>query len=312
MRVIYLEPFTQETGIKVVEGVYDGGWGQFKAMQETGEIPWDLVTIEPAEMVRGCQEGLFKELDWSKIGDKDNYLPGVVNECGMGQLYSAQTIGYNDNLIGPKKPTKLEDYFDVKTWPGKRGILNRPKPTLEWALLADGVASKDIFKVLRTPEGVKRAFAKLDTIKPYLLFWEKGAQPPELLVNGDVVMSQIFSGRVVNAAKEGKPLRQIWDRAIVYLDYWVILNKTEHLDTCYKFLKFFSDPKREAQYTITQLPYGPVVKAALELIPPDIAAGVPAGKNIANAHITGSQEDISFWIDYGDELAERWNRWKAQ
>ena len=84
-------------------------------MEDSGEKIWDLATVEPAEMQRGCEDGLFVKLDWSRIGSKDKFLPGVVDECGMGQLYSAQTVGYNDKQIGPKKPTRIEDFFDVKT-----------------------------------------------------------------------------------------------------------------------------------------------------------------------------------------------------
>jgi putative spermidine/putrescine transport system substrate-binding protein len=309
---IFTKPFTDETKINVLLGTYDGGWGQFKAMEDSGEKIWDLATVEPAEMQRGCEDGLFVKLDWSRIGPKDKFLPGVVDECGMGQLYSAQTVGYNDKQIGPKKPTRIEDFFDVKTWPGKRGMLDRPKPTLEWALLADGVAPQDVFKVLSTPEGVNRAFAKLDTIKSYLIYWTKGAQPPELLANGDVVMSQVFSGRIVNAQKEGKPLAQIWDRAIIYLDRWVMIGGTGHEDDAYKFLKFYANPKLQAQYAITKLPYGPISVGAAELIPPEVAAGLPAGDNIKNAYFTGSAADISFWTDHNDELTERWNKWKSQ
>ena len=102
-RIVYFTPFSEARGIPVQEGVYEGGWGQFRAMQETGEVPWDIVSVEPAEMVRGCEEGLFKRLDMSQIGPEDQYLPGVVHECGLGAFVSAQTVGYNADLIGDKK-----------------------------------------------------------------------------------------------------------------------------------------------------------------------------------------------------------------
>lgn len=309
---IYLTPFAKEKGINALMGVYEGGWGQFRTMIESGERIWDLASVEPAEMQRGCEEGLFVKLDWSKIGPAENYLPGVVGECGMGELYTAQTIAYNNALIGEKKPSSIQDFFDIKTWPGKRGILDRPKPTLEWVLLADGVPEDQIFDVLSTPEGVDRAFAKLDTIKSELLFWTKGAQPPEWLNNGEVTMTQAFSGRIVTAQKESKPFMQVWDHAIIYLDRWVMIEGGEHQETAYEFLRFFSDPARQAEYAIKELPYGPISVGAAELIPAEVAAGVPAGDNVKNAYYTGSAKDISFWIDHNDELTERWNQWKSK
>ena len=47
--------------------------------------------------------------------------------------------------------------------------------------MADGVPLDQIYETLATPEGVDRAFKKLDAIKDDLVFWEAGAQPPQLL-----------------------------------------------------------------------------------------------------------------------------------
>ena len=44
--------------------------------------------------------------------------------------------------------------------------------------MADGVAPAEVYDVLRTEEGVDRAFAKLDEIKDDVIWWEAGAQAP--------------------------------------------------------------------------------------------------------------------------------------
>ena len=81
---------------------------------------------------------------------------------------------------------------------------SRQKQSLEMALAADGVASADIYDVLATDEGVDRAFAKLDTIKDMVVWWEAGAQPPQLLADGEVAMTTAYNGRIFNAvAGEG-------------------------------------------------------------------------------------------------------------
>ena len=66
---------------------------------------------------------------------------------------------------------------------------------LEWALMADGVAPADVYKVLGTDEGVDRAFKKLDTIKKDIVWWEAGAQGPQLLADGQVVFATSWNGR---------------------------------------------------------------------------------------------------------------------
>ena len=52
---------------------------------------------------------------------------------------------------------------------------------------------------LKTPEGVDRAFKKLDSIKGDLVWWEAGAQPPQLLGSGEVVMTSAYNGRITAA-----------------------------------------------------------------------------------------------------------------
>lgn len=54
----------------------------------------------------------------------------------------------------------------MNKYPGKRALRSGPKITLEVALMGDGVDAKDVYKVLGTPEGLNRAFKKLDSIKP--------------------------------------------------------------------------------------------------------------------------------------------------
>ena len=74
-----------------------------------------------------------------------------------------------------------------------------PDVNLEFALLADGVPSEQVYEVLSTQEGLDRAFRKLDTIKDQVVWWEAGAQAPQLLADGEVAMSTAYNGRIFNA-----------------------------------------------------------------------------------------------------------------
>ena len=62
----------------------------------------------------------------------------------------------------------MADFWNTRKWPGKRGMRQGPKLNLEIALMADGVPPGDVYKVLATPAGVDRAFAKLDQVKSLL------------------------------------------------------------------------------------------------------------------------------------------------
>ncbi len=47
-------------------------------MVETKKITWDVVEVESPDVSRGCDEGLFEKLDYSKIGDKADFQPAAI------------------------------------------------------------------------------------------------------------------------------------------------------------------------------------------------------------------------------------------
>ena len=85
----------------------------------------------------------------------------------------------------------MADFFDIEKFPGKRGMRKLGKAMLEMALMGDGVPAAEVYDLLGTEEGVQRAFAKLDTIKDHVVWWEAGAQPPQLLADGEVSMTTV-------------------------------------------------------------------------------------------------------------------------
>ena len=61
------EPFTAKTGIKILSEDYNGGLAEISAQVKTGNVKWDVVDVELAEALRGCDEGLFEKIDASKL-----------------------------------------------------------------------------------------------------------------------------------------------------------------------------------------------------------------------------------------------------
>ena len=307
-RECYFDPFAKKVGIKVLEDTYLGGWGQFKTMQETKHIPWDVVQVESSELIRGCEEGLFLPLDYSKI-KKDGLVEGAPSECGVGALVVSHVVAYNAKLL-KEYPTSTADFFNLKKWPGKRGLRKGPKFNLEFALMADGVDPKDVFKILSTKAGVDRAFKKLDTIKSQVQWWEGGAQAPEWLASGDVVMSFAYNGRISIARKEGKDLRMIWDKNIYTMDSWAILKDSPYTDQAHELINFTINPEQQAKFSKI-IPYGPSNHKAVNYFTKELADTLPAGKNVATGLFFG-EEPTTWWVDNLVEITERWNAWVSK
>jgi len=256
---------------------------------------------------RGCDEGLFEKMDWSKLPPKADFVPAAVTECGVGAFVWSTVMAYNADKL-KTAPVTWGDFWDTKKFPGKRGMRKGPRYNLEFALMADGVAPADIYKVLATKDGADRAFKKMTELKPNIQFWEAGAQPPQFLVAGDVTMTTAYNGRIDAAQREGKNLAITWTGGIYDLDYWVLPKGTPNKDLAMKFIAMATNPTEQAEYT-KHISYGPTNNKALPKIDAKVLALLPT--SAANIK-TALQFNTVFWADQGEALEKRFAAWAAQ
>lgn len=307
MQEAYYTPFAQKAGITLTPGDYNGEFARIRAMVETGNVSWDVVEVESPELARGCFEGLFEPIDWELLGIQDDLIPAAIHECGVGSFVWSTVLAYDADRLS-RAPESWADFWNVEEFPGKRGLRRGAKYTLEFALMADGVPVDEVYEVLATAEGVDRAFAKLDELQPHIQWWEAGAQPPQWLVAGDVVMSSAYNGRIAAAQEEGRNLEINWSGSLYDLDYWAIVQGSSHVETAYDFIRFSSQPDTQAQYS-SRIPYGPVNPAAIAELSEKQAVRMPT----ADANLEGAiAVNTDFWVDYGEELEQRFNAWASQ
>ncbi|KJJ98860.1 spermidine/putrescine ABC transporter substrate-binding protein [Pseudomonas sp. 21] len=303
----YFKPFEASGAGKIVAGEYNGEMAKVKAMVDVGKVTWDVVEVESPELLRGCEEGLFERIDPAAIGDQKNFVPGTLSECGVATYVWSMVMAYNGAKVA-KAPQSWADFWNTAEYPGKRGLRKGAKYTLEIALLADGVKQEDIYKVLGTKEGVDRAFAKLDQLKGNIQWWEAGAQPPQWLAAGDVVMSAAYNGRIAAAQKEGVKLGIVWPGSLYDPEYWAVVKGTPNKALAEKFIAFASQPQTQKTFS-ENIPYGPVHKGTLDLLPADVRDALPT----APANLEGARSvDAASWVDHGEELEQRFNAWAAR
>ena len=82
----------------------------------------------------------------------------TLNDCVVLQIFWSYVPFYEEGTFKGEQPSTIADFFNVKKFPGKRGIHILPNALIEMALLSDGVAIKDIYKVMSTEAGIDRAF----------------------------------------------------------------------------------------------------------------------------------------------------------
>ena len=76
------------------------------------------------------------------------------------------------------------------------------------------------------------------------MWWEAGAQPPQLLADGAVAMTQAYNGRIDVASSRGQALQAIvWDAQVYDYEWWGIPKGAKHADAATKFIVSASQPK---------------------------------------------------------------------
>jgi putative spermidine/putrescine transport system substrate-binding protein len=306
-KAAYIEPFQKASGNKVVMVEYNGELAKVKAMVETKKVNWDVVEVESGDIGRACEEGLIEKIDIRKIGKKSDFMPEAIHECGVGAFVWSTVLAYNADKL-KTAPKNWADFWNVSKFPGKRGMRKGARYNLEFALMADGVPTKDVYKVLGTKAGADRAFKKLEELRSHIQWWEAGAQPPQFLVAGDVVMSTAYNGRIDSAQREGKNLQVTWAGSIYDLDYWVIPKGTPNKDAAEKFITFASSPEAQKNYA-GKIAYGPVNVNTLKLLDAKTLSGLPT--STANAK-DAVQNNLKFWTDHGEDLEQRFTAWAAK
>jgi putative spermidine/putrescine transport system substrate-binding protein len=305
-RTSIFDPYTKASGKTVLDAVYTGGLGQIQAMVDAGNTTWDVIQMGAAATLNACDQGLLEELDTSRLEHLSEFSGIGISDCGIGAIAWGLVLAYNTELTGEQHKS-WTDFWDLKTYPGKRAMKREPRSNLEFALLADGVAPEDIYTVLRTEDGLDRAFAKLDEIKDSIQWWEAGAQPPEWLANGNVVMSTSFVGRIVEARSEGASVTFDWPGATYSVDYWAIVAGSKNIDEAYGLLNYATSAEAQAAFSRIQ-PVAPVNASAAGLLTAERLKLMPAGDNLNDT----VPSDESFWIENLEPLTERFNTWVSQ
>ncbi len=298
---------------------------KLRAMNEAGNVTWDVVDVVASDAIRLCDEGLAVEINADEeLAPAPDGTPAsedfgdlLVSECFIPQIVYSTTFGYRTDMVGDTPPTDVCAVFDTEKYPGKRSLEKRPINNVEWALLCDGVAKEDIYDVLSTPEGVDQALAKLATIKDDVIWWSAGAETPQLLADGEVVMGSTYNGRLFSVIEEQKqPVAMLWDAQVFDLDGWIIPAglPEDRLKRAMDYIYFATDTQRLADQA-KYISYGPARKSSAPLVGKhadlgiDMAPHMPTDpENAKNTFLY----NYEWWADNRDDLDAKFQAWLAQ
>ncbi|ARE41724.1 Spermidine/putrescine-binding periplasmic protein [Rhodovulum sp. P5] len=312
-----------------VEVIWDSSSNEavakLRAMNEAGNVTWDLVDVTGADAMRLCDEGLAMEIDADEdlapapdgTPASEDFGDMIISDCFIPQIVYSTTFGYRTDMVGDTPPESVCAIFDTETYPGKRSLEKRPINNVEWALVCDGVPADEVYDVLETEEGQDRALAKLDTIKDDVIWWSAGADTPQLLADGEVVMGSTYNGRLFSLIEEqDQPVAMLWDYQVFDLDGWIIPAglPADRLARVMDFLYFATDTQRLADQA-KYISYGPARASSAPLVSKHATLGIEMAPHMptdpANAK-TAVLYNFEFWADYRDDLDAKFQAWLAK
>jgi len=236
---------------------------------ESGAVSWDLVVTGSGGAAAAAAKGCLEKIDYSVVDVSDFYETTYTDYC-VGSDVFATVMAWNTEKYGAPgtegAPSSWADFFDVEKFPGTRAYrANNVDGALEPALLADGVAPEDVYKVLATREGKERAIAKIRELKPHIaVFWESGAMQAQLMKDTEVDMTTGWNGRFDNAKKDGAAVGYTFNQALLDYDCFAMPKGAPNKDTAMKFLAEISKAEYQANLPF-HITYGPTNKKAYEV-----------------------------------------------
>jgi putative spermidine/putrescine transport system substrate-binding protein len=329
----YGDPTAKALGVDINWVDYSGGLSEIKAQKEAGAITWDIIDVFAFDTINGCDEGIFVEFDFDKdfpaapdgTPASEDFFAPMPSKCAVGNILYSWNYAYNVNNVDGT-PSTIKDFFNTKKFPGKRAIYKSALTNLEIALAGDGVymgkGGSEIYKLLETEAGVNRAMNKIKELctdpNGGCVFWSAGAQPPELLVSGEVVMATGWNGRFFNAEiGEGAPIKQVWDGQGLDYEYFALVKGGPDEANAKKALAMMTNTEMLAG-SAKYIAYAPYRLSSLDII----KANEPwykDGKTEMMPQMPTSPQntkkyflvDPFYWADNGTEIGEKWEAMKA-
>lgn len=293
----FFDAFEKDTGATVehvslnregVEGV--------QSQVENGDIQWDVVLMPTNQVLELSNAGVLTAIDYDVVAG-DNLYPEIIMQHGVGAMLYSTTMVYSVSAETP--PENWSDFWDLSLFDGTRALRRTPVGTLEFALLADGVAKEELY-----PLDERRAFAVLETIRDATLFYEDGKQPVELVRTGQVGLASAWTVRTTlpDVASLVNPQ---WTGGMISADAWVTPRGSENEDVAMSFINYATRAVPTANFSGRQ-PYGPVNKDAFDLMREDIVESLPNSP----AHLEVQFfENWSYWRDKRATLDARFEEW---
>lgn len=316
----FFEPFQQETGTKIDAESKTDLLDLLKQWKSRSSAEADVINLTSFQAETACNEGLLTTLTQDNIEPgprglsiERDFLANSLMDCAVPTTAWSALMVIKPRAFPTKKPRSWKDFFDIKSFEGKRSLKKSARFTMEMALLASGVKDNDVYQVLGTLAGQKRAFRQLDKIKEQIVWWADGREAIDNLNKDEVVMGMANNGRLFHAIiADGLDVQLIWQGQIYDYDYWGVPLNSQRQVEALEFVKFATAPERLAAQS-NWAPYGPMRSSSLRFVKEHEIGKMHMGPYLTTTrtHFKRALKfNEGFWrSEAGKELSRRFEAW---
>jgi putative spermidine/putrescine transport system substrate-binding protein len=314
-------PFGAKSGTDARLALYNGGTSELAEQVASKHYTWDAVDMELPDAVAACQSGLLEKIDADTLPAGPNgtpaaqdFVPGAIGPCWVASTVYSQVIAVAPVKFGDRHPATLADFFDVKSFGGKRALNKASaKLNVEMALLADGVAPQDVYAVLSTPQGVARALKKLDTLRGNIVWYTDAADAAAMLMDWRATFASLPNWAVFDADSKApgallKPII-IWDRQLYQLEVFGIPKGNPNAARAMDFVRFATRAENLGAMA-SWIAYGPARLSALAYVQKQPEMHIAMTPYLPTAHFdTAFAVDAGWWRLHGADVNGLWQEW---
>lgn len=290
----WLNPYSDETGTQIQQDS-PTDYAKIQAMVENNNVTWDVVDVGNDYGLQSTAD-LLEPLDYSVI-NREPILEGYADEHRVANILYSNILAFRTDQF-ESKPENWTDFFDLEKFPGQRGMYNNPSQTIEIALLGDGVSADNLY-----PLDIERALAKLDTIKPQIVWWDTGAQSRQQIADGEVAMTSAWNGRVQTAINNGAPVEIQWNQNLATADYLVVPKGAPNKEQAMDLIAYCVSGENNHRIT-NYIAYAPVNQKSIPKINSEIAPQLPTAHREVSVDF-----DSRWWDENRDRVTEQFNSW---
>ena len=290
------QPVAKKLGISIKEESY-GGISDVRLQVQAGAVTWDIIDTGSGGGARGGVEGILEPLDYKMI-DVSSFVEGTYLPACVGTITFSTVFAFNtETYSGDKVPKTWADFWDVEKFPGTRSYRGKYHGALEPALMADGVPRDQVYNVLDSEDGIKRAVDKIRKLKPHIaIWWKSGAQHAQLMKDGEVDMTTGWNGRFDVAIADGAKAAYNYADALLDYDCFGIPKGAPNKELAMKFLAEASKPEYQADMP-KYITYGPTNAKSYDLgtIDGKVAVMLPSHPDNAKHQLVVNNDWYAKW-----------------